>query len=79
MVSWSAAPGRVRQYRLHWMSQFSDESGQITVPGEVTSILLESLSPETRYQVSIFAAYNLGEGEPLVGEETTDGRLCLFV
>lgn len=75
MVSWSAAPGRVRQYRVQWMSLFSDESGMTTVPGDVTSALLEGLSPETRYQVSVFASYNLGDGEPLVGEETTDGRL----
>ncbi|KAF7690441.1 hypothetical protein HF521_012245 [Silurus meridionalis] len=72
MVSWSAAPGRVRQYRVRWMSQFSDESGEKSVPGDVTSTLLEGLSPETRYQVSVFAAYGIGEGEPLVGEETTD-------
>lgn len=78
MVSWSAAPGRVRHYRVHWMSQFSDDSGDVTVPGDVTSTLLEGLSPETRYQVSVFAAYSLGEGEPLVGEETTDGMLCFF-
>ncbi|XP_058235769.1 collagen alpha-1(XII) chain isoform X2 [Hemibagrus wyckioides] len=72
MVSWSAAPGRVKHYRVHWMSQFSDDSGDVIVPGDVTSTLLEGLSPETRYQVSVFAAYSLGEGEPLVGEETTD-------
>lgn len=78
MVSWSAAPGRVRNYRVNWMSQFNDESGDVIVPGDVTSTLLEGLSPETRYQVSVFAAYGLGEGEPLVGEETTDGRLCFF-
>lgn len=79
MVSWSAAPGRVRQYRVHWMSLFSDESGDVTVPGDVTSTLLEGLSPETRYQVSVFAAYNIGEGEPLVGEETTDGTMVVFL
>ena len=73
MVSWSAAPGRVRQYRVRWKSQFSDESGEKMVPGDVTSTLLEGLSPETRYQVSVFASYSLGEGEPLLGEETTDG------
>ncbi|TTT46706.1 Collagen alpha-1(XII) chain [Bagarius yarrelli] len=72
MVSWSAAPGRVRQYRVHWMSQFSDESGDISLPGDVTSTLLEGLDPETRYKVSVFAVYGLGEGEPLIGEETTD-------
>uniref|UniRef100_A0AAR2LEQ9 Collagen, type XII, alpha 1b n=1 Tax=Pygocentrus nattereri TaxID=42514 RepID=A0AAR2LEQ9_PYGNA len=72
MLSWSAAPGRVRQYRVRWKSQFSDESGEKMVPGDVTSTLLEGLSPETRYQISVFATYGLGEGEPLVGEETTD-------
>ncbi|XP_066534099.1 collagen alpha-1(XII) chain isoform X2 [Hoplias malabaricus] len=72
MVSWSAAPGRVRQYRVRWKSLFSDEAGEKVVPGDVTSTLLEGLNPETQYHVSVFASYGLGEGEPLVGEETTD-------
>nr|XP_017208134.2 collagen alpha-1(XII) chain isoform X2 [Danio rerio] len=72
MVSWTAAPGRVRQYLVRWRSLFSGESGEKLVPGDVTSTLLENLSPETRYQVSVFATYDRGNGEPLVGEETTD-------
>lgn len=44
------------------------------MPGDVTTTVLEGLTPETRYTVSVFAAYSLGEGEPLVGEETTDGK-----
>uniref|UniRef100_A0A4W4F305 Collagen, type XII, alpha 1a n=1 Tax=Electrophorus electricus TaxID=8005 RepID=A0A4W4F305_ELEEL len=71
-VSWSAAPGRVLQYRVRWKSRFSAESGEKMVPGDVISTLLEGLTPETLYQVSVFALYRLGEGEPLVGEETTD-------
>lgn len=74
MVSWTAAPGRVRQYRIRWKSLFSEESGEKVVPADVTSTLLENLTPETRYQVSVFASYDRGEGEPLVGEETTDGE-----
>lgn len=73
MASWTAAPGRVRQYRVRWRSLYSEESGEKLVPGDVTSTLLENLTPETRYQVSVFASYDSGEGEPLVGEETTDG------
>uniref|UniRef100_A0A8C2HN37 Collagen alpha-1(XII) chain n=1 Tax=Cyprinus carpio TaxID=7962 RepID=A0A8C2HN37_CYPCA len=72
MASWTAAPGRVRQYRVQWRSLFSEESGEKMLPGHVTSTLLENLTPETRYQVSVFASYDRGDGEPLVGEETTD-------
>ncbi|TRY57351.1 hypothetical protein DNTS_024942 [Danionella cerebrum] len=72
MASWTAAPGRVRQYHVTWTSLFSEESGEILVPGDVTSGLLENLSPETRYKVSVFASYDQGEGEPLLGAETTD-------
>ncbi|KAK3562956.1 hypothetical protein QTP86_011711 [Hemibagrus guttatus] len=71
-VFWTAAPGNVRHYRVTWKSLFSDEAGEKTVPGDVTTTVLEGLTPETRYMVSVFAAYGLGEGEPLVGEETTD-------
>ncbi|XP_026146323.1 collagen alpha-1(XII) chain isoform X5 [Carassius auratus] len=72
MASWTAAPGRVRQYRVRWRSLFSEESGEKTVPGDVTSTLLENLTTETRYQVSVLASYDRGDGEPLLGVETTD-------
>ncbi|KAM4542217.1 collagen alpha-1(XII) chain isoform 3-T3 [Odontesthes bonariensis] len=71
-VSWTAAPGKVRQYRIKWKSQFSDEAGEKTIQGDTTTTVLEGLTPETRYQVSVFAGYGHGEGQPLVGEETTD-------
>ncbi|KAG7460637.1 hypothetical protein MATL_G00200820 [Megalops atlanticus] len=71
-VSWTAAPGNVRLYRVKWQSQFTKESGETTVPGGVTETVLQGLTPETRYQVSVYATYGHGEGQPLVGEETTD-------
>uniref|UniRef100_A0AAQ5ZQY6 Collagen alpha-1(XII) chain n=1 Tax=Amphiprion ocellaris TaxID=80972 RepID=A0AAQ5ZQY6_AMPOC len=71
-VSWAAAPGNVRQYRILWKSLFSEESGEKTVPGGTTATVLDGLTPETRYQVSVYAIYGHGEGQPLVGEETTD-------
>ncbi|XP_044022471.1 collagen alpha-1(XII) chain isoform X2 [Siniperca chuatsi] len=71
-VSWTAAPGNVRQYRIRWKSLFTEEAGEKTIPGETTATVLEGLTPETRYQVSVFAGYGHGEGQPLDGEETTD-------
>uniref|UniRef100_A0A7N5ZTQ2 Collagen alpha-1(XII) chain n=1 Tax=Anabas testudineus TaxID=64144 RepID=A0A7N5ZTQ2_ANATE len=71
-VSWTAAPGNVRQYRIRWKSLFSEEAGETTIPGDTTATVLEGLTPETRYQVSVYAVYGHGEGQPLVGEETTD-------
>ncbi|XP_038823365.1 collagen alpha-1(XII) chain-like [Salvelinus namaycush] len=71
-VSWTAALGNVRSYRLKWKSLYTEETGEKSVPGDVTTTVLEGLTPETRYQVSVYAAYGRGEGEPLVGAETTD-------
>uniref|UniRef100_A0A3B4AB57 Uncharacterized protein n=1 Tax=Periophthalmus magnuspinnatus TaxID=409849 RepID=A0A3B4AB57_9GOBI len=71
-VSWSAAPGRVRLYRVTWKSLYSEESGEKSIQGSLTETVLQGLTPETRYQVSVYAAYGHGEGQPLVGEETTD-------
>nr|XP_043903464.1 collagen alpha-1(XII) chain-like isoform X1 [Solea senegalensis] len=71
-ASWTAAPGNVRQYRIRWKSLFTEEVGEKTIQGDTTTTVLEGLTPETRYQVSVFAGYGRGEGQPLVGEETTD-------
>uniref|UniRef100_W5NJS9 Collagen alpha-1(XII) chain n=1 Tax=Lepisosteus oculatus TaxID=7918 RepID=W5NJS9_LEPOC len=71
-VSWAAAPGNVRSYRIAWKSAFTEEAGEKSVRGDVTDTVLEELTPETKYQISVYAAYGHGEGDPLVGEETTD-------
>ncbi|XP_065123394.1 collagen alpha-1(XII) chain isoform X2 [Paramisgurnus dabryanus] len=72
VASWTAAPGNVHLYRVTWKSLFSEESGEKTVPGGITSTVLDGLTPETRYKVSVYAAYTREEGKPLHGEETTD-------
>lgn len=60
---------------------FSEETGEKTVAGDTTTADLDGLTPETRYQVSVFARYGHGEGQPLVGEETTDSKShnCIFL
>lgn len=76
-VSWTAAPGNVRRYRIRWKSLFTEETGEKTIPGDNTATVLDGLTPETRYQVSVLAGYGHGEGKPLVGEETTDSKLSI--
>uniref|UniRef100_A0A674ERZ4 Collagen alpha-1(XII) chain n=1 Tax=Salmo trutta TaxID=8032 RepID=A0A674ERZ4_SALTR len=71
-ASWTAAPGNVKMYRIRWKSLYSDESGEKTVPGDVTNTVLDGLTPETLYQVSVAASYGRGDGDPLTGQETTD-------
>ncbi|KAI3364626.1 hypothetical protein L3Q82_011406, partial [Scortum barcoo] len=71
-VSWTAAPGNVKMYRVQWKSLFSEEDGEKTVPGDETNTVLDGLSPETLYQVSVVAAYDHKDSEPLTGQETTD-------
>lgn len=73
-ASWTAAPGNVKMYRIRWKSLYSDESGEKTVPGDVTNTVLDGLTPETLYQVSVAAFYGRGDGDPLTGQETTDGK-----
>ncbi|CAG09870.1 unnamed protein product [Tetraodon nigroviridis] len=72
LVSWVPAPGNVRQYRIKWKSLYAEEAGESTIPGDNTAMVLDGLTPETRYQVSVSAVYGHGEGQPLNGEETTD-------
>ncbi|XP_011614348.2 collagen alpha-1(XII) chain isoform X2 [Takifugu rubripes] len=72
LVSWVPAPGNVRQYRIKWKSLYGEEAGEKTIPGDNTAVVLDGLTPETRYQVSVSAVYGHGEGQPLNGEETTD-------
>ncbi|KAF7655536.1 hypothetical protein LDENG_00054530 [Lucifuga dentata] len=71
-ASWTAAPGNVKMYRIRWKSLFSEEAGEKSVPGDITSTVLDGLTLETLYQVSVIAAYGYRDSEPLIGQETTD-------
>lgn len=75
-ATWVPAPGKVRQYRITWNSLFDEEAGEKTIGGDTTGTVLDGLTPETRYRVSVYAVYGRGEGQPLVGEETTDSELA---
>lgn len=73
-ASWTAAPGNVNMYRVRWKSLFTGQAGDKIVPGDVTNTVLDGLTPETLYQVSVIAAYSQKDSDPLTGQETTDGK-----
>uniref|UniRef100_A0A3P9LM25 Collagen, type XII, alpha 1b n=1 Tax=Oryzias latipes TaxID=8090 RepID=A0A3P9LM25_ORYLA len=75
-VSWTAAPGDVKMYKVFWKSMFSEESGEKMVAGDVTDTILDGLTPETRYQVSVVALYGYVDSDPLTGLETTEASLA---
>uniref|UniRef100_A0A8C9VM80 Collagen alpha-1(XII) chain n=1 Tax=Scleropages formosus TaxID=113540 RepID=A0A8C9VM80_SCLFO len=79
VASWTAAPGNVRLYRVTWRSLLTGETGEKIVPGDTTETMLEGLTPETRYQMSVYATYSRAEGDPLVGQETTDASTAVKV
>uniref|UniRef100_A0A3B4FJG1 Collagen alpha-1(XII) chain-like n=1 Tax=Pundamilia nyererei TaxID=303518 RepID=A0A3B4FJG1_9CICH len=68
-VSWTAAPGNVRQYRVTYKSLFTTESGEAVIPGSSTTTVLQGLTPETRYEVSVFAVYGHGTGQALMSRQ----------
>lgn len=45
----------------------------MTVPGHITTVVLDNLSPETLFQVSVVANYEGGDSAALTGQETTHG------
>nr|XP_023970152.1 collagen alpha-1(XII) chain isoform X1 [Chrysemys picta bellii] len=71
-LSWTAAPGAVRRYRIVWKSLYDGQTGESTVPGNVINTELENLQPETKYKISVIASYNSGDGAPLEGAATTE-------
>ncbi|XP_029984108.1 LOW QUALITY PROTEIN: collagen alpha-1(XII) chain-like [Sphaeramia orbicularis] len=71
-VSWTAAPGNVKMYQVRWKSLFSDESGERKASLDTRRTVLDGLSPETLYQVSVVAAYGYKDSDALTGQETTD-------
>lgn len=82
-LSWTPAPGTVNNYRIVWKSLYDDTMGEKRVPGNTVDAVLDGLEPETKYRISVYAAYSSGEGDPVEGEAFTDGEhttsLPLFV
>lgn len=75
LVSWNAAPGDVRRYRLTYAPVRGDSAVTETATrGPETSMVLHPLQPATTYRVSVAAEYPAGPGDQShTHGTTTDG------
>ncbi|XP_066558755.1 collagen alpha-1(XX) chain [Amia ocellicauda] len=70
-VSWSPPPQPVHRYRVVYHSAEGGSPQEVVVNGTESSVLLEGLSSQTEYHVSIFPVYERNVGTGLRGTVTT--------
>lgn len=76
-LSWSEAPGKVKQYLVTYTPVAGGETQEVTVRGDTTNTVLRRLNQGTRYTLSVTALYASGAGDALLGEGTTlEGNYC---
>ncbi|XP_018587674.1 collagen alpha-1(XII) chain isoform X3 [Scleropages formosus] len=69
-VSWDPVPSRVLGYKLVYQPEDKDETMEVFV-GDVTTYMLHNLQPGTTYDLKVFAQYESGLSEALLGQGTT--------
>ncbi|KAJ8389361.1 hypothetical protein AAFF_G00120690 [Aldrovandia affinis] len=69
-VSWDPSPSPVLGYKLVYQPTDKDETLEVFV-GDVTSYTLHNLQPGTTYDVQVYAQYDAGMSEALIGDGTT--------
>lgn len=76
-LSWTGAPGKVKQYLITYVPAAGGETQEVTVRGHTTSTVLRGLNEGTQYSLSVTALYASGAGDTLHGEGTTlEGNNC---
>uniref|UniRef100_A0A3B3HJT5 Collagen, type XII, alpha 1b n=1 Tax=Oryzias latipes TaxID=8090 RepID=A0A3B3HJT5_ORYLA len=70
-ATWTAADGPVEQYRIVYTLASGGPSEELTVSGSVTTVVLENLTPLTKYLVFVYTVSGGINSEPLKGTETT--------
>uniref|UniRef100_A0A674NT49 Uncharacterized protein n=1 Tax=Takifugu rubripes TaxID=31033 RepID=A0A674NT49_TAKRU len=70
-LNWINPTQPVLQYRVVYHSSESQNPQEVVLEGSQSSVLLERLSSQTRYHVSIFPSYDDGVGVALRGAVTT--------
>ncbi|XP_072370167.1 collagen alpha-1(XII) chain-like isoform X5 [Scyliorhinus torazame] len=75
-VSWDHAEGPVQQYRIVYAPTVGDPIEEFTfVPGRRNNVLLQPLTADTPYRISVVAMYEDGDGGQLTGDGKTVGLL----
>ncbi|XP_058469849.1 collagen alpha-1(XII) chain isoform X2 [Solea solea] len=70
-VTWTAAPGKVVNYRLKYAPVGGGRELVMKIPGGVTSTVMRRLQPKTTYDIAVQPIYKRGEGKARQGVGTT--------
>ncbi|MBN3321774.1 COEA1 protein, partial [Atractosteus spatula] len=70
-MSWSPPSRPVHKYRVVYHSAEGENPQEVVLNGTVSSVLLEGLSSQTEYHISVFPVYDNSVGSGLRGSVTT--------
>lgn len=70
-LAWRQAPGNVLRYQIIYKPAQGGEGNEVFVNGETNEVELQSLDPDTEYELFVSAIYTSGSGDPLLGTGTT--------
>lgn len=71
-VMWDASPGDITGYKLQLMPMLAGSKRQELYTGPTqTSVNVRDLSPETEYEISLFALKDFTPSEPVMAMEKT--------
>nr|XP_045013262.1 tenascin-X isoform X2 [Jaculus jaculus] len=70
-VNWVPPPSRVDSFKVSYQLADGGEPQSVLVDGRTQSQILQGLSPDTRYEVTVVSVRGFEESEPLTGFLTT--------
>lgn len=71
-VTWDASPGDITGYKLQLIPMLAGNKRQELYTGPTpTSVNVRDLSPETEYEISLFALKDFTPSEPVMAMEKT--------
>lgn len=76
-TSWISSETSVEYFLVRFkpVDDLTGEYVSVSVPGDTHTVMLPHLTPLTKYEVNVYAQYDMGDSFPLTGEETTlDGE-----
>lgn len=72
-VTWDASIGEVTGYKVQMIPMMTGSKRQELYVGPAqTSVVVRDLSPDTEYQISVFALNGLTPSEPIVAMQKTE-------
>lgn len=70
-AKWDHAPGRVQNYKITYVPLTGGRSQSTQVGGKKNTVVLQKLTPDTPYSITVAAVYGSGEARDISGQGKT--------